>query len=111
MAEIADISKTDELSRLLDHAAVASGQLVNLTSLGSSLSVDSKTVDRWLTLLEQMFVLRRVRACHRNDLKRLQAAAGSSFSCGILLHAGDRIQRAGDQLFAMPVSQLWMARM
>jgi predicted AAA+ superfamily ATPase len=169
--------------------------------------VDAKTIDRWLTLLEQMFVLRRVRAWHRNDLKRLvktpklhfldtgllaalrragasriqsdrsrlgnllegfvyselekqsalspdpalishyrdkdnvevdfvlerecrvvgievkasatvktddtrglkrlQEAAGGALACGIILHDGERIQRIGDQLFAMPVSQLW----
>jgi uncharacterized protein len=205
--EISSILKTDALSRLLDHAAVASGQLVNLSELAMPLAVDSKTVDRWLTLLEQMFVTRRVRAWHRNDLKRLVRApklhfldpgllaalrgidredvranrerlgslleglvfselvkqagmtpgqllishyrdkdkvevdfvmeragiivgvevksaatikpenlhglkrlrdvTGKAFACGIILHDGERIQRAGDRLFAMPVSQLW----
>ena len=41
-------------------------------------------------------------------LKRLQEAAGEAFACGIILHDGDRIQRIGDWLFAMPVSQLWV---
>ena len=70
-AEISVVSKTDELSRLLEHAAVASSRLINLSALAAPLGVDSKTVDRWLTLLEQMFVVRRVRAWHRNRLKRL----------------------------------------
>ncbi len=178
-----------------------------MSALASPLGVDAKTIDRWLTLLEQMFVLRRVRAWHRNDLKRLvktpklhfldtgllaalrrvgagdiqsdrnrlgtllegfvyselekqsallpdpalishyrdkdkvevdfvlererrlvgievkasatvktddtrglkrlQEAAGGAFVCGIILHDGERIQRIGDRLFAMPVSQLW----
>ena len=39
--------------------------------MGSRLRVDGKTVDRWLTLLERMYVLRRVGAWHRNALKRL----------------------------------------
>lgn len=207
VSEISSVSKTDELSRLLDHAALSSGGLLNLSALASPLGVDSKTIDRWLTLLEQMFILRRVRAWHRNDLKRLvktpklhfldtgllaalrrvgkgdiqsdrnrlgtllegfvyaelekqsalssdpalishyrdkdkvevdfvlergrrlvgievkasatvktqdtrglkrlQEAAGKAFACGIILHDGDRIQRIGDRLFAMPVSQLW----
>ena len=71
VAEISPVFKTDELSRLLEHAAVSSGELVNLSALAAPLGVDSKTINRWLTLLEQMFVLRRVRAWHRNDLKRL----------------------------------------
>ena len=207
VADIADISKTTELSRLIDHAAVASSRTVNLSALASPLGVDGKTVDRWLTLLEQMFLVRRVRAWHRNDLKRLvktpklhfldsgllaalrsvtekdieddrsklgpslegfvfselsklvgqddhpvsishfrdrdkvevdfvleqasrvvgievkaaasvkpedfhglkrlQGATGRAFACGIILHDGERIQRTGDRLFAMPFSQLW----
>ncbi len=207
VAEIAGVSKTTELSRLIDHAAVASGQTVNLSGLGRPLGVDGKTIDRWLTLLEQMFVIRRVRSWHRNDLKRLvktpklhfldsgllaalrrvteqdikddrsklgallegfvfseltklvgqsdapvsishlrdrdkvevdfvlekvgrvvglevksaasvkpedfhglkrlQEATGRAFACGIILHDGERIQRTGDRLFAMPVQQLW----
>ena len=70
-AEISVVSKTDELSRLVEHAAVASGQLTNLSALAAPLGVNSKTVDRWLKLLEQMFVVRRVRAWHPNRLKRL----------------------------------------
>jgi uncharacterized protein len=207
VAEIAEVSKTAELSRLVEHAGLASGDLVNLASLASALRVDAKTVDRWLTLLEQMFVIRRVPAWHRNDLKRLvkspklqfldsgllaslrrltaddiradrtkfgdlleafvfselsklagltddaisishyrdkdqievdfvlenarkvagievkaaasvtpddfiglkrlQEATGKAFACGIILHDGDRIQKAGEKLFAMPVSALW----
>ena len=206
-AEIAVVSKTDALSRLLEHAAAASGRLTNLSALATPLGVDSKTVDRWLTLLEQMFVVRRIRAWHPNrlkrlvrtpklhfldtgllaalrgdgvkdlqadrnklgsllegfvyaelakfaghasvytsishyrdkdkievdfvveregkilgievkagatariedfrGLKRLQSATGDAFACGIVLHDGERIQRSGDRLFAMPVSLLW----
>lgn len=207
IAEIAEVTKTAELSRLIDHAAVAAGQTVNLSALAGPLGVDGKTIDRWLALLEQMFVVRRVRAWHRNDLKRLvktpklhfldsgllaalrgisapkiladrtklgpllegfvyselsklvaqqggeasishfrdrdkveidfvlertgqvvgievkaavtvkpedfqglkrlSEATGPAFACGLVLHDGDRIQRVGERLFAMPVSQLW----
>ena len=71
VSEIAAVDKRVEMSRLIDHAAVASGQLLNLSALGSRLGIDGKTVDRWLTLLEHMFLVRRVRAWHRNRLKRL----------------------------------------
>ena len=40
-------------------------------------------------------------------LKRLRSATGEAFACGIVLHDGERIQRLGDRLFAMPVSRLW----
>ena len=208
VSEIATVDKRGEMSRLIDHAAVASGQLLNLSALGSRLGIDGKTADRWLTLLEHMFLVRRIRAWHRNRLKRLVKtpklhfldsgllaalrgtdaadiaqdreklgpllecfvhaeiakaaalsdettavghyrdkdqvevdlvlerspdrvvgievkaratvrpedfrglvrlgrAAGDRFACGIVLHDGDRVQRTGSRLFAMPVKMLW----
>ena len=40
-------------------------------------------------------------------LKRLREAAGDRFSCGIILHDGERVQKAAPRLFAMPVKMLW----
>ncbi|MBC6412062.1 MAG: ATP-binding protein [Hyphomonadaceae bacterium] len=57
VAEILPVFKTDELSRLLNHAAVSSGELVNLSALAAPLGVDSKKINRWMNLLEQMFIL------------------------------------------------------
>ena len=208
VADIADLGKRDEMGRLIEHAAQAAGQLVNMTALGTRLGVDGKTVDRWLVLLERMFLLRRIRSWHRSGLKRLirtpklhfldsgllaalqrtgeaetarnrqalgpllecfvhgeiakaaalsdetttvchyrdkdgaevdlvlerspgtlvgietkagatvhprdfrglarlREAVGERFTCGIVLHDGDRIQRTGAGLFAMPVKMLW----
>ena len=193
---------------LVEHAALMSGQLVNLSSLAASLKVDHKTVDRWLSLLERMFLVRRIRAWNRNQgkrlirtpklhfvdsgvlaavrgvdeealqadrqqlgfllesfvfselikalphcrhplrishyrdkdgyevdfvletssgkivglevkaaagvnlrdfrgLRRLAAASGDKFVCGIVLHDGDQIMQTGRNLFAMPVKMLW----
>ena len=43
-------------------------------------------------------------------LRRLAAAVGRKFACGIVLHDGDRIFKIGDRLFAMPVKMLWESR-
>ena len=208
--DIAPVGKRDEMVRLIDHAAVSAGQLLNMSGLGARLGVNGKTVDRWLVLLEHMFLIRRVRAWHSSQLKRLvrtpklqfldsgllaallrteaadisrdrqklgpllesfvhgeiaKAAAlsdemttvthyrdkdgvevdlvlerspgaivgievkaratahprdfrglrrlketvGDRFACGIVLHDGERIQRTGPGLFAMPVRMLWEA--
>lgn len=40
-------------------------------------------------------------------LKRLKDALGSSFVCGIILHDGDQIQSPSENMYAMPISQLW----
>ena len=69
--DIATIGKRDALARLLDHVAASSGQLLNMSGIGSRLGVDGKTVDRWLALFEHMFLVRRVYAWHRSELKRL----------------------------------------
>ena len=71
VSEIAPIDKITEMGRLIAHAAVASGQLLNMSAFGSRLGIDGKTVDRWLSLLEHMFLVRRIRAWRRNRLKRL----------------------------------------
>lgn len=114
-ADLADVSKTAELSRLLGLAAAGAGQTVNLAAMARTLGVDGKTVDRWLTLLEQMFVIRRVCAWHRNDLKRLVKTPKLHFlDTGLLaalsrtdarLLAGDR-QRLGTLLEGFVYSEL-----
>ena len=76
---------------MIDHAAVSAGQLTNLSTLGSRLGVDAKTVHRWLSLLEQIFIVRRVRAWHRNDLKRLVKTPKLHFQDSGLLAALRRI--------------------
>ena len=71
ISDVAALDKRDRMMPLIEHAAVSAGQLLNLSGMGSRLRVDGKTVDRWLTLLERMYLLRRVGAWHRNALKRL----------------------------------------
>lgn len=207
LPEVARVNKLENLSKLLERLAVYAGQVTNLKRIATDLSVDEKTVDHWLTLFEQMFVVRRVKAWYRNRLKRLnktpklhffdsgllaalqgtnsesikadrasfgqllenfvfselykstQLASeeisiyhyreqsvyeidfvlekagkvvaievkastgiksdafrtlrrlkdqlGESFVCGIILHDGDQIQSLSDNMYAMPVSQLW----
>ena len=71
VAELTQVTKLDRFTRLLEHAAILSSQLLNVNSLSRMIGVDSKTIDRWLYLLEHMFILRRISPWHRNDLKRL----------------------------------------
>ena len=91
ISEIAVIDKLDKMAALLNHAAVSASQLLNLSNLGSRLRIDSKTVDRWLTLLERMYVVRRVGAWHRNELKRLIKTPKLQFLDSGLLAALRRI--------------------
>jgi predicted AAA+ superfamily ATPase len=71
VADLAHIGKGDMMSVLIEHAALMSGRLLNMTELGGKVGVDAKTIDRWLALLEKIFLVRRIRPWFRNDLQRL----------------------------------------
>lgn len=93
ISDVAAISKLDRMAALIDHAAVSASQLVNLSDLGSKLRVAGKTVDRWLTLLERTYLIRRVGAWHRNERKRLVKTPKLQFLDSGLLAALRRIDR------------------
>lgn len=84
---VAKVDKTEELARLFDFAAATSGSLLNLSTFGSRLGVDGKTVDRWLTLLERLFLMRRIRAWRQSDRKRIVKAPKLQFLDSGLLAA------------------------
>ena len=94
VSDIANVGNLDAMARLLDHAAASSGQLLNMSGIGVRLGVDGKTVDRWLALFEHMFLVRRVYAWHRNDLKRLVKRPKLQFLDSGLLAALRRIDPA-----------------
>ena len=60
--------KLTDLLRLLAHQA---GSEVSLTELGRQLGMDRKTVDRYIDLLEQVFIVFNVRGYSRNLRKEI----------------------------------------
>ncbi|MYE18511.1 MAG: ATP-binding protein [Rhodospirillales bacterium] len=92
--EIAAVGRPEMTSRLIESAAATAGQLTNASRLGMQLGVDSKTVARWITVLEQMFLVRRIRAWHRNNLKRLVKTPKLQFLDSGLLAALQRADAA-----------------
>ncbi len=91
VAEVFRVWKQDQMARLVDRAAWFAGGLVNLSRISADLGVDANTVDRWLTLLEHLFLVRRIRAWHRNDLKRLVKTPKLQFLDSGLLSALRRV--------------------
>jgi uncharacterized protein len=69
--DIAEVARLEDVPRLLRAAAQYAGQLVNFASLGSQLSLDAKTVRRYLGILEQLFLVRRIEPWSSNRLSRL----------------------------------------
>jgi predicted AAA+ superfamily ATPase len=69
--DIASIEKLDQLPKFLRALAHVSGQLCNYSQLGGQVGLDHKTASKYLTIFEQMFVLRRVEVWSNNRLSRL----------------------------------------
>ena len=69
--DIAEVEKLDQMPRLLRVLAHHSGQLTNFMQTGAEINLDAKTTRRYVGVLEQLFLLRRLDPWFRNRLKRL----------------------------------------
>ncbi len=72
--EIANVHKLTEMLNLLKVLAHYSAQLLNTAEIGSKIGLDHKTVQRYIGIFEQIFLIRRLNAWHRNESKRLVKA-------------------------------------
>ncbi len=69
--DVASIEKLDQLPRFLRALAQTAGQMCNYTQLGGEVGLDSKTAAKYIGVLEQMYLLRRVDVWARNRLNRV----------------------------------------
>jgi hypothetical protein len=69
--DIADIEKLDRMPRLVQVLAQHSGQLTNFTQIGGQMGFDDKTTSKYIGILEQLYLVRRVEPWSRNRLSRL----------------------------------------
>lgn len=69
--DIAEIEKLDQMPRLLQVLAQHSGQLINFSQMGGQIGFDDKTTKKYIAILEQLFLVRRVEPWYRNPLKRV----------------------------------------
>lgn len=60
------LRRPDELTRLLTALALQVGQEVSYNELGQTLGIDKETVERYLDLLEKVFVIFRLNSFSRN---------------------------------------------
>lgn len=85
--DVAGIEKLDQLPRLLRALAQMAGQLCNYTQLGGQVGLDSKTALRYLQVLEQLYLLRRIDVFARNGLNRVLKSSKLQFIDSGLLAA------------------------
>ena len=71
LRDIADIEKLTELPKFVRLLAEHSGQLVNYSQFGGSINVSHKTGQRYVALLEQVFLVATLRPWYTNALKRI----------------------------------------
>jgi predicted AAA+ superfamily ATPase len=69
--DIADVERLDQMPRLLQVLAHHSGQLTNFAQIGGHNGLDDKTTKKYVAILEQLFLVRRLEPWFRNRLKRL----------------------------------------
>jgi uncharacterized protein len=69
--EIAEVERLDQMPRLLQVLAHHSGSLTNFTQMGAQVGFDDKTTKKYVAILEQLFLVRKLEPWFQNQLKRL----------------------------------------
>lgn len=69
--DVAAVHKEDELLRLMGLLAARTATLLNVSNLSSDLGMDRETIEKYISILERLFLVRRLPAWHRNSAKRL----------------------------------------
>lgn len=69
--DISSIEKLVEMPRLLEVLAQQSGKLTNFTQIGGQLNLDTKTAQKYISLLETLFLVHQLRPWHDNTLSRI----------------------------------------
>jgi predicted AAA+ superfamily ATPase len=69
--DLAQIDRLSQMPRLLRILAQHSGQLVNYSGLGAPLGVSHPTMQKYVGLFEQLFLIRTLPPWFTNELKRL----------------------------------------
>ena len=69
--DIANIDQLNRLPRLLEVLAEHAGQLVNHSSFGAALSLSSVTAQKYVAILERLFLIRTLKPWSSNRLSRL----------------------------------------
>jgi predicted AAA+ superfamily ATPase len=69
--DISSIEKLAEMPRLLEVLAQQSGKLTNFTQIGGQLNLDSKTTQKYISLLEALFLVHQLKPWHGNALTRI----------------------------------------
>ncbi|TVQ31146.1 MAG: ATP-binding protein [Wenzhouxiangella sp.] len=69
--DVAEVKDGKDVSQLLEYLANQTASLLNISATANALGHVRKTIDRYLEILERLFLIRRLPAWHSNRGKRL----------------------------------------
>ena len=69
--DIAAVRDENELMRLMEMLAYRTANLVNVSNMSRDLGIDRETVEKYVAILERLFLIRRLPAWHKSNAKRL----------------------------------------
>ncbi len=69
--DIAEIKDGQEVARLLEYLSHQTATLLNVSATANALGHTRSTIERYLSVLEKLFLIRRLPAWHSNRSKRL----------------------------------------
>ena len=72
--DISQIKDGSDVARFIEYLAHQTAQLLNVTETGKALGHTRVTVEKYLSILEKLYLVRRLPAWHRNHGKRLVKA-------------------------------------
>ena len=87
--QLTHIQSVDTLGRLLNMAALQTGQILNATNMSKQFQISRNTTLSYLLLLEKLFLIERLPAWHKSHSKRLIKApklhiSDSGLACSLL---------------------------
>lgn len=91
--DISSIEKLVEMPKLLEVLAQQSGKLTNFTQIGGQLNLDTKTAQKYVGLLETLFLVHQLRPWHGNTLNRIIKTPKIHFLDSGLLASLNRITK------------------
>ncbi len=71
VSHIAQVEQLDKMRSMLDALAENSGQLMNYSNLSSILELNRLTTQKYVSILESLFIVRTLKPWHSNKLKCL----------------------------------------
>ncbi|APE37612.1 hypothetical protein BOX37_30920 [Nocardia mangyaensis] len=85
--QLSEIERTTEMRSLVQMLAARSGQLLSAPTLGNELGLGASTVKRYLALLEEVYLIKRIPAWSRNISSRATTTPKLAFvDSGVAAH-------------------------